>query len=170
MRLTNLQQDHNAIENGDWEEPGEPWTDPKDPKKNLRLKVRGYGDAYNDRVAKAQEILVREARRDGRIKGKQGYTDLPLSERNAIGDEIHLDFILIDVENAEGANGQPLTVAQYRELARQPGFRTLIEAIYVAAGAVTERRAKERADAEGNSTASSSSASTADLRPEISAT
>lgn len=134
----------NAIRNGAWDAPGPEWGD-------MELLVRGFGPHYSEPLAKAQQAAVRKARMDGTLKARQDWEDLPLSDRNALNDEMMLKHIFINVRNLK-FGGEEVSAEKYRQLAQDPRFRDrLMTAVYVSAENVTNTKAARKEEAEGNS-------------------
>ena len=142
--LADLSRDVQAIEHGDWESPGPEFG-------TLQLKVRGFGDTYQDRLAARQESEVRVARREGVLKPRQGWEDLPLSLRQRINDEVMLDAVFIDCRGIDASPGVPLSAEEYRRLAKQPKFGRLTQAVRLCAEIISTRKAADLEDAVGNS-------------------
>jgi hypothetical protein len=123
--------------------PGPEWGD-------MMLRVRPAGSDYNDALSRAKNELVRQARADNRLKPREGYEQLPLSERQALGNRLCLERLFIEPENCTMA-GKPVDAAEYRELAMTEEFGDLMDAVWAAVEIATAQRRVQVKAGEGNS-------------------
>ncbi|EHM00529.1 hypothetical protein HMPREF9946_02569 [Acetobacteraceae bacterium AT-5844] len=117
---------------------------------NMKLRVRPQNEAFDDALARAKSDLVRQARSEGRLKPREGYEQLPISERQALGNRVCLEQLFVEpVEVTMG--GVPVTAAQYRELAQTAEFADLMDAVWAAVEIATSQRRVQVETAKGNS-------------------
>lgn len=141
--IASFRRDPAAAESGVWVEPGPEWQD-------LRLRVRPSNPSYEDALARAKSDLVRQARSDGRLKPREGYEQLPMSERLALGNRLCLDRLFIASDRLT-LGGRPVTPAEYREMAMTPEFADLMDAVWAAVEIATTQRQAQQEEARGNS-------------------
>lgn len=150
MDLKNLSAPLTAAANGLWRGP---WPETGD----LELKVRPFTEAYQAELARSQAEVVRQARADGRLRGREGWEDLPLDFRLAHARNLMLDRLLVDVRGLTD-EGSAVTVEQYRGLAKDyETWATLADTVNAAVVEVTTDRAALRKAAGGNSARGSGS-------------
>lgn len=153
MKLMNLAAPLAAAANGLWRGP---WPEYGE----LEVKARPFTEAYQADLARSQAELVRQARQDGRLKGREGWDDLPLDVRLAHSRSMLLDRLVADVRGVEEDEGKPLTVDRFRELAKDvETWGPLSEAAHIAVSEVTGDRAALRKAAGGNFVPGSASSS-----------
>ncbi|WP_419900775.1 hypothetical protein [Roseomonas sp. USHLN139] len=128
-------------------QPGPEWDD-------LELRVRPGNPAYDDALSRAKSDLVRQARADGRLKPREGYEQLPISERLALGNALCLKMLFIEPYNLTIA-GKPVDAAKYRELAQTEEFADLMDAVWAGVEIATTMRQAQTEGAGGNSPAPS---------------
>ncbi len=117
---------------------------------NMKLRVRPVNAAYEDALSRAKSDLVRQARSEGRLKPREGYEQLPVSERQALGNRLCLELLFVEpVEVTMG--GAPVSAAQYRELAQSEEYADLMDAVWVAIETATVQRRVQVENAQGNS-------------------
>lgn len=152
LKLSTFARDPAAMTEGVWIAPDER----NHPELELRVKARESG--YFDALSIEYRALVRREREEGRLKSRQGLDDLPVSLVQGVEDRLLLSRLVLDVRGVEGEDGKPLTIAAYRELAVQEVYRPLLDMAREAVAIATERRAKDRDAAAGNSARSSGTA------------
>jgi len=133
--LGKLRVDRNKVQDGEWKSPGEEWED-------MQLLVRGQTDQYRDAVAARMRAAARDYNDDTRR--------VPSKIARAIVVECLIEFVFIDVKNAELRKGEPIDAAQYIELMRSEDYPTLVDAVLVASGMVGRTRAADLEEAKGN--------------------
>ena len=148
-KLSAFTRDHAAITDGVWIAPDER----NHPE--LQLRVKGRDGAFVDALSVEYRALIRRAREDGTLKSRQGLDDLPVSTQTAVEDRLILSRLVLDVRGLQNDDGTPLTIAAFRELAVQELYRPLLDLAREAVAIATDRRAKDKAAAEGNSAKSS---------------
>lgn len=120
-RLAALRVDADAIENGEWINPGDEFD-------GMRLKVRGftdsYFDAYNQRIRRAA------------VPFNSDSTKIPNAIARAIRAECLSQHVFLDVCGLEGDDGKPLDAAGFRKLLLDPDYGQLVQAVQIAAGMV----------------------------------
>ena len=135
-RLAQFMIDAKAIEDGEWIRPDEDRFD------DLEILTRGYTNKYRDVLSrKLQKAAV----------GFQGKAEkVPSAIRDSIVADAVADYLVLDVRNLVGRDGQPVTIDQFRALLRDPSCKELIEACLSAAQLVGRVKEDETADAVGN--------------------
>lgn len=156
-KLAAFERDAVALSEGVWINP-----DPRNT--DIELRVKAKDGAFVDVLSAAYRELVRKAREDGRLKSRQGLNDLPPSAVQAAEDDLLLDRLVLDVRNLEGEAG-PVTIAEYRQMARTEKFRPLLDLAREAVAIATDRRAADREEALGNSAPSLRTASSGAAQP-----
>lgn len=141
-KLAAFERDVVALSEGVWINP-----DPRNT--DIELRVKAKDGAFIDVLSATYRELVRKAREDGRLKSRQGLNDLPPSAVQSAEDDLLLDRLVLDVRNLEGEAG-PVTIAEYRAMARTEQFRPLLDLAREAVAIATDRRAADREDALGN--------------------
>lgn len=152
-----FRRDTNAAKTGVLVKPGPEWGD-------MQLRVRPAGSAYDDALSRAKGELVREARAGNRLKPREGYEQLPLSERQALGNRLCLQLLFIEPVGVTMA-GKPVSAAEYRELALTEEFGDLMDAVWAAVEIATAQRRVQVTDGEGNSSPRSDTSSNGALQP-----
>lgn len=134
-KLSAFRVNSKAVTEGEWVRIGDEYDD-------LEIKTRGRTDQYHDATARRQR------------KAAAGFggdvTKLPLAIRREINVECLIEFVVLDVRNLLDDAGEPVTLDQFRALLRDPDYKELVEACYIAAEMVGQRRAAEAEEARGN--------------------
>ena len=141
-KLSMFERDTVALTDGVWVNP-----DPKNLDMELLVKARDA--SFLDALSVAYRELVRKAREDGRLKSRQGISDLPPSTVQIAEDELILTRLMLGVRNLEGEHG-PISIKEYREMALTERFRPLLDLAREAVAIATDRRAADREEALGN--------------------
>nr|WP_314074425.1 hypothetical protein [uncultured Roseococcus sp.] len=146
MKLSNFAAPLAAASDGLWLPCGDGWGD-------VKLRVRPYTEPYQAELSRMQAELVRRARVDGLIQGRDGYEDLPLDMRLKLSRELLLDRLIVDIRGAENDDGSATTIEQFRANAKDLDNwgPSLADKAFELVAKVTTDRAVLRAAAAGNS-------------------
>lgn len=131
--LDDLLVDENVFTDGVWIQP--------DPDRALKIKTRGFNDAFTD----AQTRMQRE-----RAKGfNSDPKRIPSSQLRDINATCLVRHSLVDVKGCV-IGGEELSFDAFCALLQEPRGRKLLDLAFTAANMATEGLAEELADAEGN--------------------
>jgi hypothetical protein len=119
------------------------WVNPDPKNLDMELLVKARDASFLDALSVAYRELVRKAREDGRLKSRQGISDLPPSTVQIAEDELILTRLVL------GEHG-PVSIKEYREMALTERFRPLLDLAREAVAIATDRRAADREEALGN--------------------
>lgn len=133
-KLTDFRVNARKLREGDWIDMGEDWD-------GMKLKVRAQGRAYFDARARA---MARAAKDHGGDEAR-----IPDAVVDRITAEAAGEHLLIDVAELSGANGEPVTVEDYRALMLDPDYAPLGAAVLVASDRLARRARAEAREAEG---------------------
>lgn len=133
--LSRFKQNMSKITEGEWVDLGEDWG-------NLKIKTRGFTDAYHD----ARQARMRRAS----IKFG-GEAKIPPQETRKILGELLLQHCLLDVDNLEDEKGNKVPFDTFKELILEDAYQDLQAACLVAANKLTAEREEDIADAKKNS-------------------
>ncbi|MBC9178569.1 hypothetical protein [Pseudoroseomonas ludipueritiae] len=131
---------------------------------DLNLRVRPVTPTYDDILARAKSELVRQKRAEGTLKAREGYEQIPLSERQALGNRLALEHLFIGPVDAT-FGGQPLDAKTYREMAQTEEFADLMDAVWAAIEDATQQSRARAKAAGGNSSQRSDTTSTSPALP-----
>lgn len=134
-RLSALRVDADAIEHGEWINPGDEFD-------GMKLKVRGFNDAYFD----AQNQKMRRAA----LPFNENAAKIPNATARTIRAECLAQHVFVDVRGLEGDDGKPVDAARFKTLMLDPNFGTLVQAVQVAASMVGRGMALDVEDAAKN--------------------
>lgn len=124
-----------AIEAGEWIQPGEEYDD-------LKLKVRGFTDAYYD--AQAQKL------RRAALGFGGDVSKVPNAVQRDIRVECLIAHVVLDVANLSDDSGAAVDIGKFRDVLRQPGHGDLVVAVMRAAAMVGRGNAADVEHAVGN--------------------
>ena len=137
MDLMQSIRDPAAMRNGQWQKLGPEWGD-------VEVLVRAQGGHYVDDLAARRRTL---ARKHG------GMDNIPTEAESEAITEATIKCLLMDVRGGPGDNiaGEPITLANFSTLMRNPGAVGLVNAVLSASGRVGYAREDEKEEAAGNS-------------------
>ena len=134
-RLSALRVDADAMENGEWINPGDEFD-------GMKLRVRGFTDAYFDAYNKRMKRAA--------IPFNGDNTNLPNATARVIRAECLAKHVFLDVKGLEGEDGEPVDAARFKELMLDPGCGSLVQAVQIAAGMVGRGMSLDIEDATKN--------------------
>lgn len=144
MKLSDFRTDSRAIADGTWLRVGPAYGD-------LEILTRGFTDEFTDaqtaRLARAAEPY------NGDV------TRIPNAERRLINAGLLADFLVLDVRNLVGDDGQAVTREAFGELLGEAQYGRLMRACWEAAAKVSALTAVQLEAAMGNSARPSGSTS-----------
>ena len=136
MKLSALKIDSAAINDGVWVDieqfPG------------LRIKTRGYTDAFVDAQSRRLAVAADKYRGDP--------ARIPNADRRAINAGLLNDFLILDVDGlySDDAETQKVSVEDFRKLLADPDYARLMRCCWEAASLVASGAVKQAEEAEGN--------------------
>ena len=120
-RLSALRVDADAIEQGEWINPGDEYD-------GMTLKVRGFTDTYFD--------SYNQKMRRAAVPFNGDASKIPNATARAIRAECLAKEVFLDVAGLEGDDGKPVDAAKYRELMLDPNCGALVIAVQTGASMV----------------------------------
>jgi hypothetical protein len=147
-KLNQFRQNASAIQQGEWVRVAEEYDD-------LEIQTRGFTDAYFD----AQAARQRRA-----AVGMGGdVSKLPSALKRSINLDCMIAHVLLTppVRNLVDDDGEPVSADAFFSMLRDPNYASLLNACFIAAAQVGQRRADDVTEAVGNSEPSSPGSSTA---------
>ncbi|HJZ22049.1 MAG TPA: hypothetical protein VJ226_13890 [Bradyrhizobium sp.] len=135
-KLSAFRADTKAIQDGVWLRVNDALYD------DLEIQTRGYTDEFVDaqtlRLARAAESLNGDT------------TRIPNAVRRLINGELIRDFLVLGVRNLADDDGQPVTIAAFKQMLTDPAYYKLSRACFDAAARVTTKSADQVVAAMGN--------------------
>jgi hypothetical protein len=132
-QLTKFKRNTAAIEGGQWITLRE--------YDGLRIKTRGFTDAYRDNVALRRRRAAADYGND--------EVRIPARVQREITIEGLINDLLLDVADLTGPDGQPVTFEAFCNLLRDPDYEELSLACVEAAQQVGRRGQRDKAEAAG---------------------
>lgn len=132
-KLSRFRQDTATIESGEWVTLPD-WDD-------LRIKTRGFTHAYKDGLA--------QKRRRAAMGFGGDESKIPSGIFRALLTEALIQYLLLDVADLIGEDGQPVTFEAFCGLLRNPDYEPLVLACIEAAGKVGKQQGYDLEEAAG---------------------
>ncbi|WP_188263185.1 hypothetical protein [Azospirillum tabaci] len=131
--LGDLLVDESVHRDGVWMKP--------DPDRALRIKTKGFPDAYHDMQARQQRTAAKSFNGD--------VEKLPVAVKRQINAKCLIAHSLVAVENCV-IGGQELSLEEFAELIKEPRGAKLLTLAFTAATMAQEAHTAETEEAAGN--------------------